>query len=380
MGQTIGILGGSFNPIHYGHLQMAKVAMEELRLDRVFLIPAGDPPHKSDELADKRHRLRMAELAAESPLEVSSMEIDRTGKTYTVDTLEALQAMYADASLVMIIGADTLGEIATWKSSERVFSLCRFAVVSRGDIQMPEVPGARVTHIKAQVPPISATGIRGRVAAGLSLADYTPPEVEAYIGMHRLYHPPRRMEEAEILRQLKNDLSKERYAHVVCTRWMINQLAKRWGYDMERAGLTALLHDCAKEMSLDAMRAFVDAQGASVDSRRKQTKALLHAPASAERARAFYGVTDPEILRAIWYHNTGCTPMSLLAELLFVADFTEPSRRMFPALGTIRRLAMIDLRAAVREVYETKLEYMHAKGIEAHPDTANVLAAFSRIG
>jgi len=105
---------------------------------------------------------------------------------------------------------------------------------------------------------------------------------------------------------------------------------------------------------------------------------LLHAPASAERARAFFGMTDPLILKAIWYHNTGCAPMDLLMKLLFVADCIEPNRRAFPALTKIRELSTRDLNAAVLEVYQSKLDYIRIKGYDEHPDTARAMAAFGK--
>lgn len=354
---------------------MANQAKAELSLDCVIFIPAGDPPHKSAELAEKGHRLRMVELAVQQEHEVSSIEVDRPGKTFTVDTLRALQALYPGAELILIVGADTVKELLTWKDAKQVFSLCEFAVFSRGDIPLTAPEGAKVTLMRSKAAQVSATEIRGRVAKGLSLFGYAPPAVEAYIGANRLYDPPRRMSEAEIVLRLQKDLTKERLDHVLGVRSTIVKLAERWGYDANRASATALLHDCAKNMSLQGMRAFIEAQGAPVDELRKESVQLLHAPASAERARAFFGMTDPFILRAIWYHNTGCTPMDILLKLLFVADCIEPNRRMFPALSTIRELSMRDLDAAVLKIYQTKLDYIHLKGYSEHPDTARAMIA-----
>ena len=375
MGQKIGILGGSFNPIHVGHLQMARQAKAELSLDRLILIPAGDPPHKSDGLAPQKHRLRMTELAADGEFEVSGIEVEREGKTYTIDTVHALLSTIPGAKLVFIIGVDTLRELLTWKEVEQVFSLCEFAVFARDNVP-PIVPdGAKVLMMRSKIAPVSATEIRGRVTKGLSLSRFTPSAVEAYIGEHRLYDPPRMMGEDEILSHLQNDLSKERLKHVLGVRQVILSLAKRWGYDESRASVTALLHDCAKSMSLGSMRAFMEAQGATVDEPRKVSAQLLHAPASAERARAFFGMTDPLIGKAIWHHNTGCVPMDLLSKLLFVADCIEPNRRIFPALSEIRRLSALDLDAAVLEVFQSKLDYIRLKGYPEHPDTARAFAA-----
>ncbi len=374
MRETIGLLGGSFNPIHDGHLAMAEAAQKELGLDRILIVPCGDPPHKSAELAGKLDRLRMAELGAEGRYEVSRIEIDRPGKTYTVDTLEALRARHPDSELVMIIGGDTLREVGTWRDAKRVFALCRFAVFARGGEALAEAPGARVIRMRAVIPDISATAIRDRVHRGMSLEGLTPRTVENYIGQHRLYDPPKRMPRAAIIKRLQHDLPPERFRHVLGVEATIARLAGRWGYDEERAALAGLLHDCAKGMKLDEMAAYLARQGMRVDDMRKTSRALLHAPASAAMARAVYGVTDPEILRAIWYHNTGNGSMGKLEKLLYLADLTEPARKCLPWLEPLRALAVSDLDGAVREGARVKLRHIQACGRQAHPDTASVCA------
>lgn len=193
MRETIGLLGGSFNPIHLGHLAMAEAALGELALSRLIIMPDGDPPHKSKELAGKRHRLRMAELAAAGRFEVSAMEVNRPGKTYTVDTLEVLRTLYPQARLVMLIGADTLRELPGWKSAARVFQLCDFAVFARDDLPLVPPPGVTAIKMRAAIPDISATEIRFRVHCGQALEGFVPQAVEDYIGRHRLYDPPQRM-------------------------------------------------------------------------------------------------------------------------------------------------------------------------------------------
>ena len=378
MRETIGLLGGTFNPIHYGHLEMAEAAKRELSLHRVILMPNGDPPHKSEGLAGKRHRLRMTELAAGGRYEISPLEVDRPGKTYTVDTLEALHALYPNADLVVIIGGDTLGEIAAWKDAPRVFSLCRFAVFARGDAPLSPPSGAQVVRLSSAVPPVSSTEIRPRVHRGLSLSGLTPPAVADYIGEKRLYDPPKRVQDKAMRKRMREELPNGRFKHVLGVEETIRFLSKRWGYDPKRAALAGLLHDCAKGLSLLAMQAYVDAMGEPVDDARRVSTALLHAPASAAMARAVYGVTDPEILRAIFYHNTGRVPMGMLDKLLCVADMTEPRRKPYTWMDGLRVLALSDLDAAVVEALKRKLEFIQARGKEAHPDTAAALAAMEK--
>ncbi|MCL1964499.1 MAG: nicotinate-nucleotide adenylyltransferase [Firmicutes bacterium] len=378
MQKAIGILGGSFNPIHYGHLQMAQAAKDLLALDTIILIPDGDPPHKDQELADKYDRLRMTELAAGNLFEVSPMEVDRPGKTYTVDTLEALVKTYPGTDFILLIGADTLWEISGWRNPARVFSLCRFAVFSRGDMPFPEVPGAFIQRVDAAILDISATEIRRRVRLGMSLEGLTPPAVIAHIGRRRLYHPPDQLCKKEIQKRLQRALPDARFKHVLGVKDTIEALAKHWGMDAKAAGLAGLLHDCAKGLPLDELRRVIDSQGERVDALRLKSHELLHAPASAAMARGLYGVTDPDVLHAIWYHNTGSIVMGELDKLLYVADMIEPNRKPYAELEDIRRMAAQDLDEAVRMTLYAKLRFIQSSGREIHPDTKAALMTMQK--
>lgn len=378
MHETIGLLGGSFNPIHNGHLAMAEAALLEMRLDSLLIMPDGDPPHKAKGLAGKRHRLRMAELAANGRFAVSAMEVERSGKTYTVDTLEVMRMLNPHAKLVLIIGADTLREITTWKNAPRVFALCEFAVFAREGSPMAEVPGAVVHTLRTRIPEISSTALRARVHSGLSLEGLVPQKVESYIGRHRLYDPPVWMSETAIRRDLKGMLPNDRFNHTLGVVQTIRLLAARWGYDERKAALTGLLHDCAKGMNLSAMRAEVDRLGLRVDALRRENVALLHASAGMGMARAHYGVTDPEILHAIRCHNTGTNPMGRLDKLLILADMTEPNRKRCPRMEALRRLSVENLDQATAEALRMKWQQVLKRGGVMHPDTEAALEAMEQ--
>ena len=369
MKETIGILGGSFNPIHYGHIQMAQAAMKCLSLDRFFFLPAGDPPHKSTELAPKEHRLHMLTLALQNQYEICSLEMEREGKSYTVDTLEALHEQYADAEFFLIIGADTLQELPTWRHAQRVYSLCTFAVVARDQYGLSVPEGVRAVFIEQKVAQISATEIRERVSKGLSLFGWTPKPVREYIGEHRLYAPPAAKSERQIMSSLQKILPQARYGHTLGTQERIVTLARRWQYDEKKASLTALLHDCAKGMPLSQMQAFCERQGACIDPLRTQNIMLLHAMAGAELARSAFGITDPEIEDAIAYHNTGKANMSLLLKLLMLADYTEPTRKNFAGLEEVRELCMQDVDRALIVMLRQRLLYIKKEKALEHPDS-----------
>ena len=196
--QRIGLMGGSFNPIHCGHINLARAALDAGLVDRVLFLPSGNPPHKWAGLEDKLHRLNMVSLAieGEAGMEICREEVDREGVIYTVDTLAILRGRMPDCRFFYLIGADTLRTLHTWRRPEDVIRLCTFLVAARPGEDEKDLPrlmahwraqGADVQTLPAECIDVSSTEIRERLAAGLSLAGLVPAEVEAYIRMHGLY-------------------------------------------------------------------------------------------------------------------------------------------------------------------------------------------------
>ena len=199
----IGILGGSFNPVHVAHLIVAEEVRDQLRLDKVVLIPARVQPHKpAAELADADHRLEMVCLAVEGnpALEVSDIELLREGPSYSVDTMRELrEGAAADDELFFIIGSDTVCELPAWKDVRRLVQLCDFVVVSRPGWALEELKTIesaigseavrRMAELRVEVPPlgISSTDIRRRVRQGRPIRYMVPNGVAEYIEKHQVY-------------------------------------------------------------------------------------------------------------------------------------------------------------------------------------------------
>jgi nicotinate-nucleotide adenylyltransferase len=197
---TIGVMGGTFDPIHVGHLAIGEEAREALALDTVLFVPAGQPPHKpAGSVTSVEHRLAMVELAiADNPaFELSRIEIERPGPSYTVDSVEALVRDADD--LVLILSAETFSELPSWHEPERLFEAARMAVVPREGYPAPDpawlaaaFPGreGRVTYLEGPRLGLSSTAIRARVAAGRSIRYLVPDMVGAYIADKQLYRRP----------------------------------------------------------------------------------------------------------------------------------------------------------------------------------------------
>ena len=196
--RRIGLMGGSFNPIHCGHINLARAALSSDMVDRVLLMPSGNPPHKRTGLEDKLHRLSMAQLAieGETGIEICREEVDREGVIYTVDTLGILRERMPDCRFFYLIGADTLRTLHTWRRPEDVIRLCTLLVAARPGEDEADLPrlmahwgalGAEVLVLPAACIDVSSTEIRERLAEGRTLDGLVPAKVERYIRMHGLY-------------------------------------------------------------------------------------------------------------------------------------------------------------------------------------------------
>ena len=196
----VGILGGTFDPVHIGHLKIAQLALGQLKLDRVLFTPAGAPWLKADKIITAAvHREKMIDIAiADYPaFELSTIELEREGATYTADTLEIVRkTMDEDIEIFFIMGWDSLVQLPRWKRPGDIVKMCRLVAFTRVGMESPDlqdlerkVPGISRSAILLDMPPvdISSSDIRDRVLRGLSIKDMVPEGVEDYIKTHRLY-------------------------------------------------------------------------------------------------------------------------------------------------------------------------------------------------
>jgi nicotinate-nucleotide adenylyltransferase len=190
----IGILGGTFDPIHWGHLLIAEGVREKFALDEVLFIPASWPPHKvKGRVTEAVHRYKMALLATQNNphFSVSAVEMNRPGKSYTIETVKELKEKYEEAEIYFIVGLDSALEIFTWKDPEKLLRLCRFISVqrpfSRELEKLDKRYRERIEIVEVPTLPISSTEIRERVKEGRSIKYLVPEAVEKYICKNKLY-------------------------------------------------------------------------------------------------------------------------------------------------------------------------------------------------
>ena len=357
---NIGIYGGTFDPPHAGHIAAAQAAMEALHLDKLLLIPDAQPPHKQlpEGSAAPQQRYDMTVLATAAlgkKAEVSDMELRRAGVSYTADTLATLRAQYPEDTLYLLMGSDMFLSLHTWRRPEDIVALAHIAPFSREtedesaafDAQKAYLEkhfAAQVTVIpNPQVVEVSSTEIRARLARGQG-GELLPPPVWGYIQRERLYGTRTDLTHLtpEALRPIAlSYLKPKRMPHVLGTEQEAVRLAEKYGADVTKARIAALLHDCTKKLDMDEQLALCRQYAIPLDELEQKALKLLHSKTGAAIARDVFAADD-EIYNAILYHTTGKPDMTLLEKIIYLADYIEPTRD-FPGVETLQRTVYEDL-------------------------------------
>ncbi len=354
--QKLGILGGTFDPVHQGHIALAEAAVRSCGLDQAVLLPMARPAHREAD-APAADRLKMCMLAAEGKENITVSQAGMaSGVRYTVDTLPHLKKEFPHASFTLIIGADKLPSLPYWHGQDKLFEQCDFLCFSRSGVSLDEMAekaraaGARVKVMPAFHTPYSATMIRLQTAQYQD-APGLEPKVLCYMAERGLYQP-------DYLPKLRGMMNPRRFQHTLGVRKEAVRLAAVHHLPVQRAALAALLHDCAKGMSIKEMTRIALENHLTRDASVLAAGALLHAPVGAYLAEKEFGVHDEEVLNAIRSHTVGRVGMTKLEMCVFVADATEEGREPYEGLEELRRLADISLPAAVMRSFQLTEKYL----------------------
>ena len=385
----IGVYGGTFNPPHLGHLTAARSVFELLDLDLLLLIPAGLPPHKELPAGSPtpEQRLEMTRLAGEQlglgdKVRALDIELARDGRSFTSDTLAQLKERYPDSELWLLMGTDMFLTLQAWHEPEQILSLAGIAAFGRTEEDTEELfsaqrdylyktyPQARVfTLTLPGVIDVSSTELREKLAEGRG-ANLLAPAVYGYILREGLYNTHADLKHLP-LSQLRpvalSYLKHRRIPHVLGTEQEAIRLAERYGADVEKARVAALLHDCTKKLDMPAQLALCERYGIVLDELEQKALKLLHSKTGAAIAKDVFGVDD-EIYSAIWYHTTGHAGMTKLEKIIYLADYIEPSRD-FPGVDTLRKVCYEDLDKGLLLGLEMTIEEMTAMGNPVHRAT-----------
>ena len=370
------IYGGSFNPPHRGHARAVNMAAAAVKPDRIFLIPAALPPHKAlpEGTPSSAERLAMTALAAGAipGAEALDMELRRAGKSYTVDTLRALRAEYPQAELVFLVGTDMFLTLEEWREPESIFSLATLALCPRerdraASIEaqrrtLAERYGARIEMIPGAPVEISSTELREALQRRAGLT-YLEPEVYAYIIRRRLYGA--KPDFAWLRREAYGYLKPGRVPHVQGAEQEAVRLAERWGAAAEDAAEAAICHDITKRLELPEQLRLCRQYGIMADHYERVSEKLLHAKTGAELAGELFGLSE-SAKSAIRWHTTSRAGMRPLEQILYLADYIEPSRSGFAGLEELRRAAYEDLETAMELGLRMSLADVMSRGNVPH--------------
>lgn len=393
----IGLMGGTFNPIHKGHLALAQAALSQYALDEVWFMPSGLPAHKSNaELLDARERLQMVALAIENHpgFVASSFEIDREGFTYTSDTMTALSKEYPEHEFYFIIGGDSLMKFHRWVKPEVISAHAVLLAAGRNGYTKEELL-QQADYLKQEFKTnvlfldmlelnISSNEIRSKIKNGRyeTLSEDLPESVLSYIMTKKLYQPEFTVSGELVLtleQKLQQALKPKRYLHTIGVAYLAASLAMCHGVSHRDALVAGLLHDCAKNYSNEELLEQCLALHLPMSEHEQRIPDLLHAVYGAYLAREEYKITQLDILLAVRNHTLGRPNMTPLEQIVYLADYFEPERThpTTPSLDEIRKIAFQNLDEATYLVSKNSLQYFEASGKEADPMTYQVFEYYS---
>ena len=387
----IGIYGGTFDPIHRGHLSAAEAAARVLGLDQVLLVPDALPPHKAlpSGSASGQQRYEMAELAlyeARCPVRVLDTELRRGGVSYTCDTLRQLKEQYPRDELWLLMGSDMFLSLHTWRQPEVITSLAGIAAFSR--LQEDEslafrrqkeyletAYGAKVvTMVNPNLIEVSSSRLRQTLRQGGG-EEFLPTPVYGYIqrtGLYGVRRDLKNLSPDELRPIALSYLKVKRMPHVLGTEREAVFLAEKYGADVEKARVAALLHDCTKKLDMQQQLALCGQYGIRLDELEQKSLKLLHSKTGAAIARDVFGVPD-DVYNAIYYHTTGKPDMTLLEKVIYLADYIEPTRN-FPGVERLRQAVHEDLDRGLCLALRDGVEELKSMGNPVHHNTLEALS------
>ncbi|QFJ55618.1 nicotinate (nicotinamide) nucleotide adenylyltransferase [Pseudobutyrivibrio xylanivorans] len=380
----IGIYGGTFNPIHNTHIEIAKAALAQFQLDRVYFLVAGNPPHKDTaENIPDTCRLEMVSIAIqdEEKLFIDDREIYRAGKSYSYLTLTELKEEYPSDEFFFIMGSDSILYFDKWVNPETISKCATILVAPRlGDDEeairntihtFQETYEGEFKLIDYKANGIASSIIREdfynnddtRLSLKQSVADY--------IIEHNLYsaHNYNYSDILKLSEEMKVALKPGRYIHTLGVATTAYSMALKWNYPAYNAMVAGMLHDSAKCITDEKRISICEKNNIPISEIEYRFPHLLHGKVGAFYCKDKYNVFDEQIAHAIAVHTTGCPAMNLLDKIIFVADYIEPGRDKQPRLDILRYMAYTDLDKCVYMILEDSVEYLNSNPEMVDPTT-----------
>ncbi len=393
------VFGGTFNPIHNAHLEIAKKASEKLGGAKVIFMPNGIAPHKETDITLMNHRAEMVKLAIEGydNFEYSGLEVDSDEVSYTIYSLGKLKKLHVDADLYFLTGEDFLYTVEEWENAKGIFDLATYIVFSRPKTsfaqsynvstnkplekiqELKELYDAKILYLDSVNMDLSASNIRlkfkGSKKDREEIKNMIPLSVYEYAKNNHVYESD---DISYLIESIERDvvvqLSNYRANHTLSVAETAKKLALLHGEDPDKAYLAGLLHDIAKEYSDEETISYLQQRGLPTD--KFEIINLNHAMVSKIVAEEIYGVTDPKVLTAIEHHTFGTVGMSKLEMIVSLADVIEPKRNFkgeFKELmDVVREKANVDIFDAYMYKLECLMKDFERRGKKIEPNTINI--------
>ena len=390
----LAILGGSFNPIHLGHLFLADVVLSTLHYDRVVLVPAFRSPFKlaaagMEDSARSRLEMIAASIAGDPRLAVDDCEIRRAGVSYTADTLADIVRRYCpDGKPGLIIGDDLAADFPKWNNSDGILEMADIIIARRvhsGNLQVP-FPN---TQIANDVMDVSSNLVRERIAQGAAWRYLVPPAARTIIEERGLYNAARGQgggtaPQSLIMRveaAARESLSLERFLHSRNTAlfsWDMCRRLQNYGLAPQLGYLAGIAHDLGKQLNDREQIRLAKKDGGSITRLHKSKPSLLHGRAAAVLLRERFDIQNSDVLDAVAMHTQAGHDMCPLAKVVYIADKLEYSRdRADPAL---RKLAVTsgDLDEVFLAVLDQTISSLRSRKLKMSRETLNLLEEMRR--
>ena len=380
----IGVYGGTFNPIHNTHIGIAQAALTQYKLDKVYFLVAGTPPHKNtaDGISDI-NRLDMVRIAIKDIplLDIDDREIYRAGKSYSYITFSEYHNERPDDEIFFIMGSDSLINFKNWVKPEVISEYATVLVAPRAGDKMESIEHAihecknmfygDFMLINYEANALASSEIRDSFYSSDIIKADVCDGVRDYINNHNLYskYTYSISDVARLDEAMKKELKPSRYTHTIGVANMAYSLAIRWNYPPVTAQVAGMLHDCAKCISDEKRINVCEKNNIPITDIEYKFPHLLHGKVGAHYCKSKYEVFDEQITHAIAVHTTGCPNMNLLDKIIFVADYIEPGRDKQPRLDVIRAMAFTDLDMCVYLILEDSVNYLNSNPDMVDPTT-----------
>lgn len=387
--KIIGIYGGSFDPVHKGHVSVASAFVQQINPYKLMVIPCCIPPHKEKQGGANgylRYTMLNAVFDGMEQIEVSDIELKRDNISYTIDTVYQIKKDEPDAELMLVVGTDMFLSLHEWRKAEELLTICDICLYNRGNTSSDKIDeytdflkntyGTKVVRLKGEIVDISSTELRGKLLSNDDITDCIPVKAYDIIKQTGIYMSGE--DRLSVYRNIsKNAVDEVRFAHILRVEDAAEKMANIFGVDVFKARAAAILHDVTKRKTFEEQMAFAEEFGIEQADEFEQSPKVAHAFTAGGYIKKYLSINDEDIVNAVTFHTTGRPGMSSLEKLIFLADGVEDGRT-FDGVDVVRKYVFddLDMDMAMLESLEQTKRKVESKGMYMNSLTAEAIEYF----